>query len=111
MFTSIRQRLLVTLGLIAIAPLVFISMYSYRYFNNVWVNMNTINLAYLNNQTTNQLNDLFLKSIDQVFSWRERKDWAEVKEGEASIFRPANGNYALVARVQMDDWPRIAAAK
>ena len=39
------------------------------------------------------------------------KDWAEVKEGEASIFRPANGNYALVARVQMDEWPRIAAAK
>jgi broad specificity phosphatase PhoE len=39
------------------------------------------------------------------------KDWTEVKEGEASIFRPANGNYPLVARVQMDDWPRIAAAK
>ena len=39
------------------------------------------------------------------------KDWVEVKEGEASIFRPANGNYTLVARVQMDDWPRIAAAK
>jgi len=38
-------------------------------------------------------------------------DWAEVKEGEASIFRPANGNYTLVARVQIDDWPRIAAAK
>ena len=39
------------------------------------------------------------------------KDWAEVKEGEASIFRPANGNYTLVERVQMDDWLRIAAAK
>jgi hypothetical protein len=39
------------------------------------------------------------------------KDWSEVKEGEASILRPANGNYTLVARVQMDDWPRIAAAK
>jgi broad specificity phosphatase PhoE len=39
------------------------------------------------------------------------KDWAEVKEGEASIFRPADGNYTLLARVQMDDWPRIAAAK
>ena len=38
-------------------------------------------------------------------------DWAEVKEGEASIFRSANGNYTLVARVQMDDWSRIAAAK
>jgi broad specificity phosphatase PhoE len=38
-------------------------------------------------------------------------DWSEVKEGEAAIFRPANGNYTLVARVQMDEWPRIAAAK
>jgi broad specificity phosphatase PhoE len=39
------------------------------------------------------------------------KDWFEVKEGEASIFRPENGKYVLVARVQMADWPRIAAAK
>ena len=38
-------------------------------------------------------------------------DWSEVKEGEASIFRPASGNYTLLARVQIDDWPRIAAAK
>src|ERR1043166_2884272 len=38
------------------------------------------------------------------------KDWFEVKEGEASIFRPENGKYVLVARVQMADWPRIAAA-
>jgi len=38
------------------------------------------------------------------------KDWFEVKEGEASIFRPENGKYLLVARVQMADWPRIAAA-
>jgi phosphohistidine phosphatase SixA len=37
------------------------------------------------------------------------KDWFDVKEGEASIFRPANGGYALVARVQMDEWPRVAA--
>ncbi len=37
------------------------------------------------------------------------KDWFEVKEGEASIFRPENGSYKLVARVQMADWPRIAA--
>ena len=36
------------------------------------------------------------------------KDWFDVKEGEASIFRPANGTYTLVARVQMDEWPRIA---
>jgi len=38
-------------------------------------------------------------------------DWSEVKEGEASIFRPANGNYTLLARVQIDDWPRLVAAK
>jgi len=37
------------------------------------------------------------------------KDWFEVKEGEVSIFRPANGTYAMVARVQIDEWPRIAA--
>ena len=37
------------------------------------------------------------------------KDWFDVKEGEASIFRPADGSYKLVARVQMDEWPRIAA--
>jgi len=39
------------------------------------------------------------------------KDWFDTKEGEASIFRPADGSYKLVARVQMDEWPRIAAAK
>jgi broad specificity phosphatase PhoE len=38
------------------------------------------------------------------------KDWWDTREGEASIFRPENGKYVLVARVQMADWPRIAAA-
>src|SRR5215468_10853975 len=38
------------------------------------------------------------------------KDWFDGKEGGASIFRPENGSYALGARVQMSDWPRIAAA-
>ena len=38
------------------------------------------------------------------------KDWFDVKEGEASLFRPENGTYKLVARVQMDEWPAIAAA-
>jgi phosphohistidine phosphatase SixA len=38
------------------------------------------------------------------------KDWFDVKEGEASIFLPANGSYKLLARIQMDDWPRIVAA-
>jgi phosphohistidine phosphatase SixA len=38
------------------------------------------------------------------------KDWFDVKEGEASIFRPENGGYKLVARVQMEEWPSIALA-
>lgn len=38
------------------------------------------------------------------------KDWFEVKEGEATIFRPDGAAYQVVARVQMDEWPRIAAA-
>jgi phosphohistidine phosphatase SixA len=38
------------------------------------------------------------------------KDWFDVKEGEASIFRPESGTYKLVARVQMDEWSRIATA-
>ena len=37
------------------------------------------------------------------------KDWFDVKEGEASIFRPESGRYTLVARVQMADWSRLAA--
>ena len=39
------------------------------------------------------------------------KDWFDVKEGEASIFRPAAGKYQLLARVQMADWPKIATAE
>jgi len=39
------------------------------------------------------------------------KDWFDVKEGEASVFRPENGSYKLIARVQMEEWPRITAAK
>jgi len=38
------------------------------------------------------------------------KDWFDVKEGEASVFRPENGKYVLVARLQMADWPRVVAA-
>lgn len=37
------------------------------------------------------------------------KDWQDVKDGETSIFRPENGAYKLIARVQMDEWPRIVA--
>ena len=36
------------------------------------------------------------------------KDWFDVKEGETSVFRPTDGGYKLVARIQMDEWPRIA---
>ena len=36
------------------------------------------------------------------------KEWQDVKQGEASIFRPENGSYKLVARVQIAEWPRIA---
>jgi hypothetical protein len=38
------------------------------------------------------------------------KDWFDVKEGEASIFKPEAGKFRLLARVQMEDWPLIAAA-
>src|SRR5215471_13880234 len=38
------------------------------------------------------------------------KDWFDVKEGEASIFRPENGSYKLLTRLQMDEWSRISAA-
>jgi phosphohistidine phosphatase SixA len=38
------------------------------------------------------------------------KEWFDVREGEATIFRPENGSYKLIARVQMEDWPHMAAA-
>ena len=39
------------------------------------------------------------------------KDWFEVREGEASIFRPQQGGgTVLVARVLIEEWPAIAAA-
>jgi broad specificity phosphatase PhoE len=37
-------------------------------------------------------------------------DWFEVKEGEATLFKPDGATYKVVARVQMEEWPRIAAA-
>jgi phosphohistidine phosphatase SixA len=36
------------------------------------------------------------------------KDWFDVREGEASIFEPKDGTYRLVARIQMEDWPKLA---
>jgi phosphohistidine phosphatase SixA len=38
------------------------------------------------------------------------KDWFEVKEGEATVFKADGTGYKVVARVQMDEWPQIAAA-
>jgi len=39
------------------------------------------------------------------------KDWFEVREGEATIFRPQQGGgTVLVARVTIEEWPSIAAA-
>jgi hypothetical protein len=38
------------------------------------------------------------------------KDWFDVREGEASIFRPdGKGGFTLVGRVQGADWPRLAS--
>jgi phosphohistidine phosphatase SixA len=38
------------------------------------------------------------------------KDWFEVREGEATIFRPQpGGGTVLVARVLIEEWPAIAA--
>jgi hypothetical protein len=39
------------------------------------------------------------------------KDSFDVKEGEASIFKPEGDSYKLVTRLQMEEWLRIAAAK
>ena len=32
------------------------------------------------------------------------EDWFEIKEGEASIFRPEGTGFALIARVQIGQW-------
>jgi len=37
------------------------------------------------------------------------KDWFDVREGEASIFKPdGNGKFALLARVQASEWAELA---
>jgi phosphohistidine phosphatase SixA len=39
------------------------------------------------------------------------KDWFDVREGEASVFRPdGKGGVTLVGRVQAADWPKLAKA-
>src|SRR5436190_1623995 len=39
------------------------------------------------------------------------KDWFDVREGEASVFKPDGNGYKLVGRVLADDWSKFAAAK
>jgi broad specificity phosphatase PhoE len=36
------------------------------------------------------------------------KDWFEVKEGETSIFKPDGSGYKPIARVQADEWSKLA---
>lgn len=39
------------------------------------------------------------------------KDWFDVKEGEASIFKPdGSGGYKVIARLQADEWSKLAHA-
>ena len=35
------------------------------------------------------------------------KEWYEVKEGEASVFRVEKGSYSLLTRLQLDEWSRL----
>jgi broad specificity phosphatase PhoE len=39
------------------------------------------------------------------------KDWSDVKEGEALVFRPEKGAFTLVARVPIERWPQLANSK
>jgi phosphohistidine phosphatase SixA len=37
------------------------------------------------------------------------KDWFDVREGEASVFKPdGNGGYKLIVRVQANEWSKLA---
>jgi phosphohistidine phosphatase SixA len=38
------------------------------------------------------------------------KDWFDVSEGEASVFKPDSNGYKLVARVKADQWGKLAQA-
>lgn len=54
---------------------------------------------------TNRLLVTHRVNIMQAFG----KEWFDVKEGEASVFRIENGAYSLIARLQISDWARLAA--
>jgi hypothetical protein len=36
------------------------------------------------------------------------KDWFDVREGEASVFKPDGNGYKVVARIQASDWGTLA---
>jgi broad specificity phosphatase PhoE len=36
------------------------------------------------------------------------KDWFDVREGEASVFKPEGGGYKLIVRVRAEEWGRLA---
>jgi phosphohistidine phosphatase SixA len=38
------------------------------------------------------------------------KEWFDVREGEASVFQPGGGGYKLIARVQAEEWGKLAQA-
>jgi phosphohistidine phosphatase SixA len=39
------------------------------------------------------------------------KDWFDVREGEASVFKPdGNGDYKLIVRIQASEWSKLAQA-
>jgi broad specificity phosphatase PhoE len=44
--------------------------------------------------------------ISQAFG----KEWFDVREGEASVFKIDNGAFTLVARLQLGDWARLGRA-
>ena len=39
------------------------------------------------------------------------KDWFDVREGEASVFRPDSGKYLLVGKLQATEWLDLAKAR
>jgi broad specificity phosphatase PhoE len=39
------------------------------------------------------------------------KDWFDVREGEASVFRPESGKYVLVGKLQATEWLDLAKAR
>ena len=39
------------------------------------------------------------------------KDWSDLSEGEASVFKPdGNGSYKLIVRIKADEWSKLAQA-